>query len=186
MRSLVLQRGRNVCLYWLVGECRFGCRCVYAHEKTYLPVRGWWTDDKRLARLRKEFNDAVARDPLPESLRAPEFILAEALKPASWRSDLWVVAEHEIRKAAEDEAYAAAAEEEFDEYDDSEEYSDEDRLEQEIEERGQNWGFTLDEVNEMLSYGIKPWDPDAEVGAQPSTHCAIDFLTITWHPFRRS
>ena len=31
----------------------------------------------------------------------------------------------------------------------------------EEEERMQNWGFTADQVNELLSFGVKPWEDDA-------------------------
>ena len=67
-----------------------GGTCAYAHDETYLPAKGWWNDSGRLARLRKEFNTAVERMPLPELGGARESILSEALRPASWRNDLWV------------------------------------------------------------------------------------------------
>ena len=88
-------RGRNVCLYWLVGECLPEAEdgtCGYAHDATYLPAKGWWKDTKRLARLREEFDAAVERMPLSGTGRTREKILAEALRPASWRNDLWVTA----------------------------------------------------------------------------------------------
>ncbi|KAI0631742.1 hypothetical protein C8Q77DRAFT_157668 [Trametes polyzona] len=79
--------GRNVCLYWLLGQCRFGDgRCAYAHDRTYLPQGGWWTKTRRLARMYQAFDDAVAAAP---RVGVSEGILAEALKPASWRKDLW-------------------------------------------------------------------------------------------------
>ena len=32
-----LDRGRNVCNFWLFDECKFGEKCLYAHSKEYLP-----------------------------------------------------------------------------------------------------------------------------------------------------
>ncbi|RPD52547.1 hypothetical protein L226DRAFT_496202 [Lentinus tigrinus ALCF2SS1-7] len=78
--------GRNVCVSWLVGECRFGDRCVYAHEKIYLPARGWWTNKIRLEHLREKFDDFACEDRMDVS----ESILPEALKPLPWRYDIWV------------------------------------------------------------------------------------------------
>ena len=77
--------GRNVCLLWLVGDCRFAESCVYAHEAVYLPPNGWWTDTQRLDRLCEAFKDAAKHDPIDAS----ESISAEALRPRSWRQDLW-------------------------------------------------------------------------------------------------
>ncbi|KIK71193.1 hypothetical protein GYMLUDRAFT_33335 [Collybiopsis luxurians FD-317 M1] len=31
---------------------------------------------------------------------------------------------------------------------------------QEMQERAENFGFTVDEVNELLCQGVKPWDDD--------------------------
>ena len=63
MRKLELNescRGRNVCVYWLVGACARGADCAYAHDAAYLPAHGWWTDpDGRMSRLRNEFEDAA-------------------------------------------------------------------------------------------------------------------------------
>lgn len=87
-RFLMLS-GRNVCVYWLLGECHFSDeRCFYAHDKSYLPAKGWWMNKHRLARLCKEFDGAVAAAPRPG---VKEGILAEALKPVSWRKDAWTL-----------------------------------------------------------------------------------------------
>ncbi|KAJ7144968.1 hypothetical protein C8R43DRAFT_829481, partial [Mycena crocata] len=36
-RSMQDTRGRNVCLYFILGSCKFGDRCLYSHSKEYLP-----------------------------------------------------------------------------------------------------------------------------------------------------
>ena len=96
-----MSRGRNVCLYWLVGECLPNSKaedgtCGYAHDATYLPAKGWWKDTRRLARLREEFDASVERMPLSGMARTREKILAEALRPAAWRNDLWVTASSSV------------------------------------------------------------------------------------------
>ena len=84
-------RGRNVCVYWLLGLCRFAAadKCMYAHDATYLPERGWWTDTARLERIRTQFDAAVKEEPL-DLRKGPveERILAEAFVPLPWKKDL--------------------------------------------------------------------------------------------------
>ncbi|KAL1745725.1 hypothetical protein HDZ31DRAFT_2135, partial [Schizophyllum fasciatum] len=37
--------GKNVCLHFLLGTCRFRAdKCIYSHNRAYLPERGWWND----------------------------------------------------------------------------------------------------------------------------------------------
>lgn len=85
-------RGRNVCIYWLLDECRFGdAKCQYAHDRTYLPERGWWTDAGRNARLR-ELTD-MTFDAMPRRY-LPQAFLAEGAKPYPWREELWATADY--------------------------------------------------------------------------------------------
>ncbi|KAI0660128.1 hypothetical protein C8Q70DRAFT_75804 [Cubamyces menziesii] len=183
-KSVRDELGRNVCIYWLVGECRFGDdRCVYAHDKTYLPKHGWWTKTQRLNRICKEFEDAVLAAP---RLGVSEKILAEALKPVPWRLDMWAYggyAEAAMiqadRDAADKEAEEVFAQfraahpssgpvgederealaEEWPEDEDGDELSP---WERDVDESGENYGgHTEADYHEMLMYGIKPWDADA-------------------------
>ena len=140
---------------------------MYAHDKTYLPAGGWWTDERRLGYIREDFKDAVLQEPLPNS--TGERILAEALKPSPWRMDLWAVSEYETQEAAEAEAYAAAEDEEDVQWEREHmhlEEEEEERLEREMEERAQWFGHTEEVAREMMSSGINPWDVDAYVSAQ--------------------
>lgn len=63
--------------------------CMYAHDATYLPERGWWTDTARLERIRTQFDAAVKEEPL-DLRKGPveERILAEAFVPLPWKKDL--------------------------------------------------------------------------------------------------
>ncbi|KAH9896002.1 hypothetical protein C8Q73DRAFT_690462 [Cubamyces lactineus] len=127
-KSVRDELGRNVCIYWLLGECRFGKeRCVYAHDRTYLPPNGWWTDEARNAGLRNATN---ALFEFCSRRHAPKALLAEAAKP-DWREELWAMVDFtEEPTPGEHEA---------------EEWSDED-------------GGTEDFYEEMLMQGIKPWE----------------------------
>ncbi|GLB35584.1 hypothetical protein LshimejAT787_0211490 [Lyophyllum shimeji] len=45
--------GRNVCIFFLLGTCKFGAaKCVYSHDKSYLP-HGWWDHDDLVAKLKE-------------------------------------------------------------------------------------------------------------------------------------
>ncbi|CDO78199.1 hypothetical protein BN946_scf184770.g2 [Trametes cinnabarina] len=103
--------GRNVCIYWLLGTCRYGDeRCIYAHDDTYLPKAGWWTNTRRLDRLRQQFSDAVEKSPRHG---LTEHILAESLKPMDWRKDVW---------AFQDYAEAAEIQRQFEELDETDSF----------------------------------------------------------------
>ena len=101
-------------MYWLVGQCRYEHRCLYAHDSTYLPERGWWTDERRLARLRETFEEAVRRAPLPPGVQ--ESILAEALAPTPWRRDQWASVAYNMRHPRDDDELEAMGKEEDDEF----------------------------------------------------------------------
>ncbi|KAJ7057529.1 hypothetical protein C8F01DRAFT_991994 [Mycena amicta] len=46
--------GKNVCLYFLLGLCKFGGgKCIYSHEKKWLPQDGWWDDEGVVERVKK-------------------------------------------------------------------------------------------------------------------------------------
>lgn len=95
--------GRNVCAYWLVGECGKADlgTCVYAHDGAYLPGDGWCKDTGRLDRLRAEFDDAVRAAPLDLGAgRVKEGITAEALIPTPYMLDSWVWADFDSEASA--------------------------------------------------------------------------------------
>ncbi|KAJ6457072.1 hypothetical protein C8R47DRAFT_174848 [Mycena vitilis] len=50
-RSMPDSEGRNVCLYLLMGSCKFGDRCLYSHSKANLPE--FWGDETRLPHVRE-------------------------------------------------------------------------------------------------------------------------------------
>ncbi|KAJ3571219.1 hypothetical protein NP233_g3887 [Leucocoprinus birnbaumii] len=45
--------GRNVCVYLLLGSCRYQDRCVYSHSKDWLSTsKGWWNSSAQTDRMR--------------------------------------------------------------------------------------------------------------------------------------
>ncbi|KAJ6500741.1 hypothetical protein C8R45DRAFT_1210468 [Mycena sanguinolenta] len=61
-RSIPDSEGRNVCLYFLLGSCKFGERCLYSHSKANLP--DLWGDESRLPDVREliRSNEEAIRD----------------------------------------------------------------------------------------------------------------------------
>jgi hypothetical protein len=47
------RRGKNVCTYFLLGQCKFGpAKCIYSHSKEALPKVGWWTSEEQIAKVK--------------------------------------------------------------------------------------------------------------------------------------
>ena len=158
-------------MYWLLGHCRFfaASECVYAHDATYLPGRGWWTDTARLERMRAEFDAAVEGEALDFGAGpVEERILAEAFVPLPWRKDLWAVAPYD------EHAYGLGSDG-YDEDEDEDDYAHGYGYDEEAdyydEEEFNEFGMTDADVQEMLSYGIKPWEDDAFVRAPLAFSC---------------
>ncbi|KAH9031280.1 hypothetical protein EDB84DRAFT_1562294 [Lactarius hengduanensis] len=52
--------GRNVCVHFLLGDCRSGT-CAYSHDKTYLPAGRWWDDEQKRGAIRLISKGLVCR-----------------------------------------------------------------------------------------------------------------------------
>ncbi|KAI0641700.1 hypothetical protein C8Q79DRAFT_287241 [Trametes meyenii] len=79
--------GRNVCLAWLLSQCKKGPTCPYAHDRTYLSSSGWWTNARRLEAVRKETEEKarVVGRPYPT-----EFLLRD-MAPKPWMFEAWAI-----------------------------------------------------------------------------------------------
>lgn len=64
MNSFIF-RGQNVCVYFLVGNCKYGDKCIYAHTADYLP-QGWWNDPEQAQEAKKL--QAAIDDPTTDDL----------------------------------------------------------------------------------------------------------------------
>ncbi|KAI9451493.1 hypothetical protein BJY52DRAFT_1190926 [Lactarius psammicola] len=141
--------GRNVCVHFLLGDCRSGS-CVFSHDKTYLPSGRWWDDEQKRGAIRLLSKGLIRR-------QNPSFlhhIFANIDDRIAWA--------HPTEK--EDESTYWSENIEMLKYFGDE--VDDDWLEVEYtaqRSRGQaeNWGFTDDEVQELICQGVKPWDDDA-------------------------
>ncbi|KAF8061751.1 hypothetical protein FPV67DRAFT_1452635 [Lyophyllum atratum] len=61
--------GRNVCTQFLFGVCKFGAaKCVYSHDKTYLP-HGWWDNEDEVARMKLLLGHMPSDTPGPSDRR---------------------------------------------------------------------------------------------------------------------
>ena len=180
--------GRNVCIAWLLGKCSFAARCFYAHDRTYLDHGGWWNDRTKVRGLASDFGKSV-NGPGRWSKRLDSEVFFSALGAINeWRYDNWV---SERFSALDDEPVPAGRMGDSvmvntttgrnsrfrsknstnartahghmrgagGRYDSDEDDWDDD----EYEERANHFGFDEDDLNELLSQGVKPWDDDAWV-----------------------
>lgn len=184
-----MARGRNVCMYFLLGEgCKFGRSvCVYSHDKTYLPSGRWWDDNDKLILLQ-----SIAIGPRSKENSAfMPYMCGLADNRLAWASAHGVEMEEDYVHWRVDalRAFSNAVEDGCDAISkrcsrggrgrgrgrsggrrgmgrsgwhsglDVDDFEDSD----EEEQRMNNFGFTEDEVMELLCQGVKPWDDDAQV-----------------------
>ncbi|KZT20511.1 TPR-like protein [Neolentinus lepideus HHB14362 ss-1] len=160
--------GRNICVYHIFDECKFGdARCVYSHDLQLLPD-DWLSlkmDPRRLGVFRVMYRmgytslSVESRDPLGETwenVLLPEFckVMLDAL-PADIR-DKW-----EITRGVYDSIHGPSQWIRYGKGNNG-------RRQREAREKAVNFGFTLDEVEELLTQGLKPWDKDAHAAVNRS------------------
>src|SRR6266702_2014695 len=185
--------GRNVCMYFLLGDCKFGSSaCVYSHDKTYLPSGRWWDNEGKVALLRQ-----ISMGPRPKENSAfMPYMCGLADNRLAWASAHGIEMEEVYghwRDQAQDGFCNAADDGLYATFRSAYKSSgrgyrggrgrgrgrgrrpggmrrggwhsglDLDDFEDSVEERMNNFGFTEDEVQELLCQGVKPWDDDAGV-----------------------
>jgi hypothetical protein len=188
--------GRNVCLFHLLEvPCRFGEKCVYTHDRTFLPP-GWWNFKNEAIRDFRVMMAELRDEPYEQNFIDKDVVMAGVifhmerkfqargyghevvspppaapLKPTKARkpNGLRGVRNrgrggpktgrgrgrgmgHSFRSDAAGLARILGRDIDWDE--DSED---------EMEQRMNNGGFLDDEVMELMSQGVKPWDDDAWV-----------------------
>jgi hypothetical protein len=174
-------------MYFLLGNCRFGSTCVYTHEKKYLPSGRWWDDEEKCHLLRHISEslspfESSALMPYTFSILDDRLAWASAhgvemeevyghsrdLAKLGFQVTVDAAVESLINKARSEgssrggrrrrgrgKGRGGSRGSRIDRYDE---------MESEAQEREENFGFTEDEVNELLCQGVKPWDDDAWVG----------------------
>ena len=78
-----------MCVLWLVGRCALGDRCGYAHDRTYLPSHGWWSEPAQTTRIERGFQGGGAYRGEDPGAAKPAF-LATMRALQNWREDEWV------------------------------------------------------------------------------------------------
>ena len=190
----MMTSGRNVCMYFLLHGCKFGgSACVYSHDKTYLPSGRWWDDDGKLILLQSICIGPRSK----ENSAFMPYMCGIADNRLAWASAHGVEMEEDYVHWRDQalRAFNDAVEDGCDtiqkrcsrgpgggrgrsrgrgrgrgrggstvwsglglgDFEDSDEE----------EQRMNNLGFTEDEVMELLSQGVKPWDDDARVSTLP-------------------
>ncbi|KAI0052818.1 hypothetical protein FA95DRAFT_1601514 [Auriscalpium vulgare] len=190
--------GKNVCLYFLIGDCKFGpVKCVYSHNRAFLTEGRWYDDDEKTMAARSIVHtQGTVDDPglLP-------YLLGMLDKRIAWKFDSeralkWYAANRpgsgsqgkvntgknngkgrgkgkgkgngkgKGRGKGKGKGRGVIASglrgaHQFTPYQGSS-YDSYDELEDDLmEQRSNNMGFTDDQLEELLSQGVKPWDDDA-------------------------
>ena len=194
-------------MYFLLGNCKFGSSaCVYSHDKTYLPPDRWWEDEEKRIVLRT-VSESVGRGQNPAFMPYMLGIMDDRLAWKSAHGvEMEEVYGHWRDQAldgfrdAVDVALASAAFESSGSSSSSsrgtrgrrgrgrgkgksrggrhggQQFYDE--MDSEMEERMANFGFTEDDVNELLCQGVKPWDDDAWVSDFELSTCLSDSYIV--------
>ncbi|KAI9461374.1 hypothetical protein HD554DRAFT_1520179 [Boletus coccyginus] len=159
--------GRNVCRYYLIGTCKFGERCSYLHSKEYLLQQGWWstTEGIEMERLRnKAIADHNNQTKHSRGGQSSKKKTAKGNKKRGYRSPPgFGGSESGVRRISPFDIWPGKSSQKVgtrNKKQPSSEWGDYDS--DEDDERAM-CGFTGSQVDELISYGVKPWDDDAWV-----------------------
>jgi len=177
--------GRNVCMYFLLGNCKFGgSACVYSHDKTYLSSGRWYENEGKCDLLRhisESLNPNTSSAFMPYTFAFIDNRLAWASAHGVEMEELYghsrTLAELGFQAAVSNAAELLIYNEVSKHVRASgpsrrgrgrgrggrrgrriEEY---DEFNSEEDERMDNFGFTQDDMMELACQGVKPWDDDA-------------------------
>ncbi|KAI0264883.1 hypothetical protein BC834DRAFT_237374 [Gloeopeniophorella convolvens] len=148
--------GRNVCLNYLLETCKLGVNeCVYAHEMTYLRRGGWWDNPKKRSRYRATIVPALKMENSINGI----LMLSIMENRYIWNWPELAALDAELRNQppatlawGEDNQSGGPCES-----GDSDDKMHQ-RSEPEQAGRPQNYGFSREEVQELLGRGFKPWE----------------------------
>lgn len=132
---MMFSSGQNVCLHFLLDDCRFGAeKCIYSHSRADLPPNGWWDDPHQKDIVRKHVRSALRKSGNNRARR----------NGANGRHKRGP-STSSANKFYSGPAFVSTFDA-FDDYDD---------------DRYMYGGFTEDDVYELACQGVKPWDEDA-------------------------
>lgn len=157
---------------WLFEACKFEDRCAYAHDKTYLPAQGWWSDDARLSMIQHSVMELTSAG----LVQNPEELINTYVP--RWEDEPWFRSPYIPKKqdceteseigTGESGSESGSDEHEGSSYGDG--HSRDEEVDEEIDEDDDpyEWGFSREETQELLAQGVRPWDKDAPVSVTGS------------------
>ena len=183
-------------MYFLMGICKFGLSaCVYSHDKTYLPSGRWW-DDEDKCNLLRHISWSLSPDESSAFMPYTFTILDDRIAWVSAHGaemervygnsrDLaklgFQVAVQNARDFLIYKTLSGGSSKSWRGYGRGRRgrrwLEQNDESDSEAQERRDNYGFTEDDVLELLCQGVKPWDEDASVSVPVSVLCVSLILT---------
>lgn len=178
-----MNRGKNVCIFYLVGNCKFGDeKCNYSHSRDALPPSGWWNNPKGIENIAQELK-----------LKGKTGVLRKEI--VNQRKSYWRVADKERnnpdppQKSKPGKSSSSKGKKS----------GKKNKAKSKKKPLGGNffelsddesegmgcYGFSHDDVMELMAQGVKPWDSDAEVCCFPSYSLTelTDIKIRTFLPF---
>lgn len=151
--------GKNVCIYYLLGKCKFGdIKCIYSHSKDCLPKQGWWNDEEQTAKVKAVIEAAEQQ---AKEQRALVNLMSKLESKSRKRNGAGTKGRRHANPT--DSTTGGSSKGGKKRGGSARRY----QSEQEMDERMANNGFTDYELNDLLSQGVKPWDDDAWVSYFP-------------------
>jgi hypothetical protein len=141
-----------------MNKCKFGAaKCTYSHDKSYLPESGFWNDQDGIQQL-NDLLEALELESRPKP--RPGKGKARRGRGNGGRGQGRTV-HHEqaggstTERGRENRRHRHGARRKSPQIPSGWLMDDD-----EVEERMMNYGYTEDELSELLCQGIKPWDDD--------------------------
>ena len=174
-----------MCIYFLLGNCKFGASaCLYSHDKAYLPPGRWWEDDAKCHHIRLIstsgdvnpaslpfafglLDDRLAWTPAHGVEMEEAFGYNRSVAKLRYRFIAQLAMELPVNKARNEGSSKGGngrrgrgkprGGRRGGRLDRYDEFNSE------AQERMGNYGFTEEDELELLCQGVKPWDDDARV-----------------------
>ncbi|KAH7908974.1 TPR-like protein [Hygrophoropsis aurantiaca] len=153
--------GKNVCIYYLMGICKFGdVKCVYSHTESYLePKDGWWTTKEGRETAMEVFALQKTQEKMSEAFMTAyiwnmhsDILSARNRHKGNGKQSGKSKSKSKSRsKTKPKKGNKKKSPSNHTYYNNHVKRSSEDYM----------YGFSESDVEELLSQGVKPWDEDA-------------------------